>query len=57
MADALILGKPTICPSFPGWPWSEVMTAGDAVVVPRSAVEGLGVMAAIAADGGASIST
>ena len=35
--DALILGKLTICPSFPGWKLNDLLfTKSEATLVPRS---------------------
>ncbi|MCR4341954.1 MAG: CDP-glycerol glycerophosphotransferase family protein [Gemmatimonadaceae bacterium] len=34
--DALILGKPTVCPSFPGWRWNDLFVDTGAVAVPRT---------------------
>lgn len=37
--DALILGKLTVCPEFPGWIWSDLFVKSGATIVPRSAAE------------------
>lgn len=53
--DALILGKPTVCPAFPGWVYGDLFTRGGAIMVARSESEISAAMAEIAADGGADI--
>lgn len=37
--DALIAGKLTVCPIFPGWPFSDVFRDSGAVLLPQSAEE------------------
>lgn len=37
--DSLIAKKFTICPSFPGWVWSEMFVESNATVVPRTPSE------------------
>jgi hypothetical protein len=34
--DALILGKPTLCPAFPGWRWNDLFVDTGAVAVPQT---------------------
>ena len=47
-ADALIAGKPVICPVFPGWIWSELFTNTGTTLVPTSAAEVLKVFRLVA---------
>jgi hypothetical protein len=37
--DSLIAKKPTICPSFPGWIWSDMFVKSNATIVPRTPLE------------------
>jgi hypothetical protein len=37
--DSLIANKLTICPSFPGWIWSDIFVESNATLVPRSPSE------------------
>ena len=37
--DAIIANKLVICPSFPGWVWSDVFIGSGAILVPRSEEE------------------
>jgi len=53
--DAVILGKPTICPAFPGWEWSELFVDSGAVAVPRSAEEIVAALRELVEDGGITI--
>jgi len=53
--DAMILGKPTICPAFPGWRWSDLFVNSGAVAVPQTAHEIGAALRELAEDGGASI--
>lgn len=53
--DALILGKPTICPAFPGWHFSNLFIRPGAVMAPQTEGEILAAIREIAADGGAEI--
>ncbi len=53
--DAVVLGKPTICPAFPGWRWSELFVNSDAITVSRSVDEVASAFRELAEDGGASI--
>jgi hypothetical protein len=53
--DAIILGKPTICPAFPGWRWNEPFVNTGAVAVPQAPREIEAMMCELAEDGGASI--
>lgn len=50
--DALILGKPTICPAFPGWLISDHFVLSGAVSVPRTENDIVDTLREIAADGG-----
>jgi hypothetical protein len=47
-ADALISGKLTICPVFPGWVWSDLYKNSGATLVPTSAAEVLEIFRFIA---------
>jgi hypothetical protein len=47
--DALIADKPSICPIFPGWPFSENFRASGAVFVPETCDQLRGIFARIAA--------
>lgn len=53
--DAVVLGKPTICPSFPGWRWSELFVNSGAIAVPRTVDEVASAFGELAEDGGVSI--
>jgi|GEM_PF-1235990 len=53
--DALVLGKPTVCPAFPGWVISDAFVRTGAVAVPRSERDIVDILREIAADGGAAI--
>lgn len=53
--DGLIIGKPTICPAFPGWVISDPFVMTGAVLVPRSESEIVAVLSEIVADGGVGI--
>ncbi|MCR4340414.1 MAG: CDP-glycerol glycerophosphotransferase family protein [Gemmatimonadaceae bacterium] len=53
--DAVILGKPTICPAFPGWRWNELFVNTGAIAVPQTADEVASAFRELAQDGGASI--
>lgn len=53
--DALILGKPTVCPAYPGWHFSDLYVCSGAVQVPRSESDILATVREIAQDGGAEI--
>ncbi len=50
--EALVIGKPIICPVFPGWLFSELFTRSGAIEVPKSEGEILAVMQEIATDSG-----
>jgi hypothetical protein len=47
-ADALISGKLTICPVFPGWIWSDLYKNSGATLVPTSTAEVLEIFQLIA---------
>ncbi len=51
----LILGKPTVCPAFPGWMFSDAYIHTGAVMVPRSESDIVAALREIVADGGAGI--
>jgi hypothetical protein len=51
--DALVLGKPTVCPALPGWSYSDWVIRGGAVMAPRSEQDIVAAMREIVADGGA----
>jgi hypothetical protein len=53
--DGIVLGKPTVCPAFPGWTISDLFIRTGAVVAPRSEPEIVATLREIAADGGADI--
>jgi hypothetical protein len=53
--DGLVLGKPTVCPSFPGWVISDAFVQTGAVEVPRSEKDIIELFREIAKDGGAEI--
>lgn len=52
---ALVLGKPTIYPTFPGWIFTDLFIRSGAVMAPRSEKEIVAAMREIVADGGAGI--
>jgi hypothetical protein len=47
-ADALISGKLTICPVFPGWIWSDLYKNSGATLVPTTTSEVLDIFRLIA---------
>lgn len=53
--DALILGKPTVCPAFPGWVISDYFVRTGAVAVPRSERDIVETLREIVSDGGVKI--
>ena len=53
--DGLILGKPTVCPAFPGWMFSETFLGTGAVMSAHSKNDIIAAFSEIAADGGAGI--
>lgn len=53
--DALIMGKPTVCPAFPGWVISDPFIRTGAVLTPRSESDIVTALREIVADGGAEI--
>lgn len=53
--EAIVLGKPTVCPAFPGWMFSDMYTRSGAVVAPGSEEEVASSMNSIARDGGEEI--
>ena len=53
--DALILGKPTVCPAFAGWRWNDLFVNTGAVAVPRTLGEVEAAMRDLAEHGGAGI--
>ncbi len=53
--DAVILEKPTICPSFPGWRWSELFVNSGAVAVPQTADEVAALLRELSVDSGAAL--
>lgn len=53
--DGLILGKPTICPAFPGWIISDNFIKTGAVPAPRSELDIADLFREIMADGGENI--
>jgi CDP-Glycerol:Poly(glycerophosphate) glycerophosphotransferase len=53
--DAIVLGKPTICPAFSGWRWSELFVNTGAVAVPHTADEVRATLGQLAEDRGLSI--
>lgn len=53
--DGLILGKPTICPAFPGWGFCDLFIETGAVQGPRSQIEIVESLQEIVADAGLGI--
>ncbi len=53
--DGIVLGKPTVCPAFPGWTMSNLFIRTGAVVAPCSEQEIVATLREIATDGGAEI--
>jgi hypothetical protein len=53
--DALILGKPTACPAFPGWMFCDAFIRTGAVMAPRSESDIVAALSEIVADGGSGI--
>lgn len=53
--DALVLGKPTVYPVFPGWIFNDGFVRSGAVMTPRSEKDIVAAMREIVADGGAGI--
>jgi hypothetical protein len=53
--DALVAGKPVICPEFADWPYSVLFTGSGAVAVPRDEQALAAAFASVAADGGVAL--
>lgn len=53
--DGLIMGKPTVCPAFPGWLFSDAFVLTGAVEVPRTENEMVLAVREIVENGGVSI--
>lgn len=50
--EAIVLGKPTICPAYPGWMFSDLYTLSGAVLAPKSREEVIASLESVATDGG-----